>query len=196
MQPLEFTEEYRLLLRNADPGDGADVTPAEVLVAVSDARQAADWYSRMADASNALYDKAGQCVFEASLRGQPHPCSVNPVVMAATELRCCSEHDVVLSDQWLKTWTEDYVRLRVKTCRHIECTAGYCLRERKKKVPVAPELAAPSKGKAAPKPKAPEPEVEQYCRFEESLATRDYPVEGGPFWVHITRSLLCGLRQG
>ncbi len=45
---------------------------------------------------------------------------------------------------------------------------------------MAPELAAPSNGKAAPKPKAPEPEVEQYCRFEESLATRDYPFEGGP----------------
>ncbi len=54
VQLLEITEEYRLLLRNFYPGHGVNVTPAEVLVAVFDVRQAAYWYSRMADASNAL----------------------------------------------------------------------------------------------------------------------------------------------
>ena len=97
---MQLSAKFEALLQAAvsSSEDGILHSKSEVLTAVSDARQAADWYSQMADASHDLYDKVGQRVHDDLLAGHPHPCSVNPVAKAAQDLHCQSDADINMSD--------------------------------------------------------------------------------------------------
>ena len=127
----------------------ANVNAAELLESVIRAREASQWYGSMLDASNRLYDAAGEKIYTDAMSATPAP-QVDPVELAQKALGLRAGDPVSLEE--CDVVMQDYAELRTGTCRHDECRASYCLRTK-------------------PGTKPPE----QYCRFAESMSIRTYP---------------------
>ncbi len=142
----ELSAHFADIIEGADPR----IDVSELREALLHARIASNWYSRMLDASNRLYDRAGMDVLHSVMVDPPAP-QVDPLELARSKLNFYSRMDVDVTPESTQVHNDDYAQLRAGVCRHTECRLSYCIRTKKGTKP-----------------------PEQYCRFEEGLSVRSH----------------------
>jgi hypothetical protein len=205
----EPNEELRVLLSRAideemppDPELSQETTrtplergidPALVITCINKAAAGAAWYGAMLDSANALFDAEAGALRYNDL-DLTHPSQTNPVEIARSKLGWESSDDATADLGDLQVHDARFEQLRAYTGRHTECSSSHCLRKRPVKSgadakfpggaaqPQEPPQTSSAKGSSVETAKRPssKPDTEQYCRFEDGLKIRDFPVERFP----------------